>query len=516
MKRYLPLLLICTAALIVRLGLLTIVDFPGVADPNHYFNMAVRVVEGHGLTIDYVWQYNVPPDDIVHPEEHWMPLTALIAAVPMSLFGISVRAAVLPSIAAGVLLPALVYLAARQWKLSHAAALMSAAGAAFLPEFMLNSLRTDTTIFAAVFVTGALAAFHHGLKHGSAWAYGLCGVLTGLAYLTRTDGALILPLVPAVIIVMALVRRHADTAFRPRWSPLVVVGFVLAAAPYWVYNLNATGMIGSPETSDMFFFTDHNDHYAYGRTFTLQTMLEAQTFGQILGKRIFEFAAGIRMATTTLDLFAVPVIGGLILLVVRRDRPRLIAALPVVLLIIGAFIAYAVFIPYKAQAGSLKKAWLMALPALLPAAGYALEQVIAQPRLRYGALALILGLTAANGIELVRADLRFAAAYRSTVEAAVAVLQTLPDVNADGDRRVMTQDPYMLRYAGVRSVMFPFEDRDLVYEIALRYGIDYLLMPPARPSLDALYLRTETDPRFVFAADVPGTTYVLYRVERDP
>ncbi|MDL1901606.1 hypothetical protein FBR02_12635, partial [Anaerolineae bacterium CFX9] len=295
MKRYLPLLLICTAALIVRLGLLTIVDFPGVADPNHYFNMAVRVVEGHGLTIDYIWQYNVPPDDIVHPEEHWMPLTALIAAVPMSLFGISVRAAVLPSIAAAVLLPALVYLAARQWKLSHAAALMSAAGAAFLPEFMLNSLRTDTTIFAAVFVTGALAAFHHGLKHGSAWAYGLCGVLTGLAYLTRTDGALILPLIPAVIIVMALVRRRADTAFRPRWSPLVVVGFVLAAAPYWVYNLNATGMIGSPETSDMFFFTDHNDHYAYGRTFTLQTMLEAQTFGQILGKRIFEFAAGIRM-----------------------------------------------------------------------------------------------------------------------------------------------------------------------------------------------------------------------------
>lgn len=516
MKRYLPLLLICLAALIVRLGLLTIVDFPGIADPNHYFNMAVRIVEGHGLTIDYIWQYNVPPDDIVHPEDHWMPLTALIAAVPMSLFGISVRAAVLPSIAAAVLLPVLVYIAARQWKLSRAAALMSAAGAAFLPEFMLNSVRTDTTIFAAVFITGALIAFQHGLTRGAAWAYALCGALTGLAYLTRTDGALILPLIVAVIVIMALIRRRVEVAFHPRWAPLAFVTFALVAAPYWVYMLNTTGAIGSPETSDMFFFTDHNDHYAYGRDFTLQTLLEAQTLGQIVGKRAFEFAAGIRMATTTLDMLAVPVIGGLLLMIARRDRQRLIAALPVILLILGAFIAYAILIPYKSQAGSLKKAWLMALPALLPLMGYALEQAFADARLRYGALALILGLTAANGVELVRADLRFAAGYRSTVQAAAAVLQTLPDVNADGDRRVMTQDPYMVRFVGVRSVMFPYEDRDLIYEIALRYDIDYLLMPPARPSLDALYLRTETDPRFVFVADVPGTTYEFYRVERDP
>ena len=50
----------------------------------------------------------------------------------------------------------------------------------------------------------------------------------------------------------------------------------------------------------------------------------------------------------------------------------------------------------------------------------------------------------------------------------------------------MSQDPYILRYVGIHSIMFPSEDRDKVIEIAHRYGVDYLLMPANRPALDPL------------------------------
>src|SRR5690606_28380760 len=147
MKPHYKLLLICAVALALRLVLLALlVRFPGIADSNHYYNMGVRLVEGHGFTIDYIWQYNIPPDSIVHPEEHWMPLTAVLAAVPMQVFGVGAQTAILPFALLGAIVPIIAYWMARQLALTEQSCLFAAAAAAVLPEFVLNSLRTDTTI----------------------------------------------------------------------------------------------------------------------------------------------------------------------------------------------------------------------------------------------------------------------------------------------------------------------------------------------------------------------------------
>src|SRR5690606_36957500 len=150
MKPHYKLLLICAVALALRLVVLALfVRFPGIADPNHYYNMGIRLVEGHGFTIDYIWQYNIPPESLVHPEEHWMPLTAVAAALPMQMFGVGVSQALLLFALVGSMLPVLTYWMSRQLDLSEHTALFSAATTAFLPEFVLNSVRTDTTILCA-------------------------------------------------------------------------------------------------------------------------------------------------------------------------------------------------------------------------------------------------------------------------------------------------------------------------------------------------------------------------------
>jgi hypothetical protein len=200
----------------------------------------------------------------------------------------------------------------------------------------------------------------------------------------------------------------------------------------------------------------------------------------------------------------------LALLLASRDRDRLLTLTPVVLLLVGAFVAYTVFLPYKAQAGSFKKAYLSLLPLLLPLAGYALERAIPNDRLRFGAMGLGVALLALNAFQMVRIDATTASSYLASIKQMADVAVTLPDTNSDGKIILMTQDPYILRYAGLQSVMYPSEDRNTILEVAARYGVDYLLMPPNRPALDPLYQGTESDPRFTPVANVPGTNYIFF------
>ncbi|HVU09891.1 MAG TPA: glycosyltransferase family 39 protein [Phototrophicaceae bacterium] len=505
------LLLICLAALILRLGLLYFVNYPGIADPTHYYNMAVRLIHGHGFTIDYIWQYSLPPQSIVHPEEHWMPLTAVIAGAPMLLFGESARIALLPFIVLGSLLPALSYWGARQLDLSEGAALFSAAAVAALPEFALYSLRTDTVIPCACLECLSILLLTRGLRQGSGINFVVSGIAAGLAYLTRNDGFLLLPMLIVTLMVYAWWRKETP-AFHWRLALLMPLAALIVVIPWLIRDLNAYGMLGSPETSSMFFFTDNLDHYAFGRHYTLQTMLAAQTPAQIVGERLFELLAAVKVMIAALDvLLPVAVIGGLILML--RDRRRLLIIAPVLILTFGLLVAYPILIPYKAQAGSFKKGYMSILPLLIPLGAYALDRAISNPRIRYGAMALVIALAGANAVDAVRLDAQMSDSYLASIEKMAAVANALPDTNGDGKIILMTQDPYILRYVGIQSVMFPFEDRDLVIQIAQRYGVDYLLMPAARPALDPLLTGAVTDPRFVPVKSVPGTPYIFYAIK---
>jgi hypothetical protein len=117
---------------------------------------------------------------------------------------------------------------------------------------------------------------------------------------------------------------------------------------------------------------------------------------------------------------------------------------------------------------------------------------------------------AANGVELVRTDQSFLDTYLASIQKIVRTVDTLPDTNGDGKIILMAQDPFMLRFFGIQSVMIPAENRETVLAVARRYNVDYLLMPAGRPALDPLYNGTETDPRFVRAAQVMGTNFELY------
>src|SRR5690606_12299715 len=153
-------------------------------------------------------------------------------------------------------------------------------------------------------------------------------------------------------------------------------------------------------------------HFVYDTELSLQTLLASQTPAQLIGKRLFEMAASVKLMYTTLDVFLpVAVAGGLLLVLAARDRQRLLTLAPTLILLGGVFVFYTIFVPLKSQVGSFKKAYLTLIPLLLPLAGYALERVIHDQRMRVGTMALALLFLGANAVELVRADARFVADY---------------------------------------------------------------------------------------------------------
>lgn len=517
------LLLIVIGALLLRLAVLLFVQHPGIADPNHYYNLGLRLVEGRGLTIDYIWQYFGPPPALVHVEDHWMPLAGILAALGFTLFGENLPAGLSLFILIGTLVPLAGCAAARQFGLREGTALFCAAALAVLPEFVLNSVRTDTTIPAVLFVTTSILLLNAGLHHTGipgwlrALAFAGSGFIGGLAYLTRSDSLLLLPVLAVLLLIIARFEPGGLRRAAAVW--LMPAVLLLVALPLWISNQQTLGHPLPAGTSAMFFYADVLDHWAYGGTFTLQTLLERQTIPQLVGKRLFELAAAFKLMYTTLDvLLPVAVLGGGVLLAFSRDRRRLLRFAPALILLLGILVAYPLLIPYKSQSGSFKKAYLTLIPLLLPLAGYALERAVADSRLRAGTMLLTLAFLTANAVELVRADARTTNAYAAVMQQAAQAALTLPDTNGDGQIVLMAQDQFMLRYFGVSSIMLPMNDRDTILAVARRYGADYLMMPPNRPALDPLYNRSETDPRFEPVLRVPGTLIEFYRFnfEEDP
>lgn len=504
------LLLICLGALLLRLILLQFVHFPGIADPNHYYNLGVRLVEGHGFTIDYIWQYNDAYPAVEHSEDYWMPLTGILAAASMSVFGIGVTQALLPFILLGSLLPLVAYFAARQFGAKEDTSLFTAAAVAVLPEFVLNSLRTDTTLPNALLLGTCILFLTDGLRRGRWYSFAISGIAAGLAYMTRSENALLLPMLVALLVISRILMPRLHW----RYAILIPLIAVLIALPWSLRTLEINGTLSTPTTSNMFFLTDYNDHYLFDRHLSLETYLASQTPAQIIGKRLFEMAASVKIMITTLDMFLpVAVIGGFLLMLRYRERDRWLSLAPALILLAGFFVFYTVFAPFKSQGGSFKKAYLSLIPLLLPLAAYALEKAIIDQRMRFGTMAIVIALMGATAIDTVRLDAQATERYLNVIEPMAAEARTLPDTNGDGKIILMAEDPFIIRFAGIQSIMFPDEDRDTIVEVAKRYGVDYLLMPPNRDSLNGLLTGEVVDPRFVFVAAVPGTHYSFYAIE---
>ena len=502
---YTRLLAILLLGFFFRLSLLSLIHNPGLHDPIHYYNLGRRLAEGQGFTIDYVWHYSSLPGDVVHPIDHWMPLAGVAAGLGIALAGESPHGALTLFLLAGSLLPAVVFLAARQLNFADNGALIAAAFAAALPDFVWISLRTDSTVINALLIGSAVLSLNRGLLHDQKLCILLSGAAAGLAYVTRNDSILFLAVAAFTLVIHSRFGPYRFGRTQTILSfAILLAGFLVTAAPWLIRNLGELGMLGSAETDRMFFMVEHQDHYAYGIPVNFETMLQRQPLGQLIGKRAFEFLAALKQVGLSLafPLFLFAAIG--IVKALREGKRRTLLALaPSALWMLGILLAYPLLLPLKSQAGSFEKAYLSVLPLILPLAASGLQTLRFRPNIKWGVAATTLLWLGYSSYTFVRQEAAKADLYYDSVGVLVRALDDLPDQTGDARLRLMTQDPYIFSYLGYQSIMTPFASREDTLELARRYEIDYLMMPPGRPSLNALYLSREPDQRFVLVARLP-------------
>ena len=516
----LRLLAIVAAAFLFRLALLPLLHNPGLHDPIHYFNLGRRLAEGQGFTIDYVWHYSRIPLEISHGIDHWMPLAGVAAAAGIALGGASSIAAVAVFIVAGALAPLLTYCAAKQLELSDDTALIAALLAAFIPDLVSSSLRTDTTALNVLFISGAILMLNHGLQHSRRVSFIFCGALVGLAYLTRNDALLFFPMLAAALLIrMRLGARPLPNHVAVIAFCLAIASFLVVIAPWLWRNLQETGLPGTAETSRMFFMVEQTDHYAYGTAITWESMLQRRSLGELLYFRLFQLAAAIKQIVVSLALpLNILALAGAVRLMRKRLPAQLLTLAPAALWLLGILLAYPVFLPLKSQAGSFEKAFLTIAPLLIPLAAVPLDRVFHRSFWRWGFVCVAISWLAVSSVLQVKWEAEFADTYYGSIQVMVDALADLPDVTGDGEIRLMSQDPYVMSYFGYASVMTPQASREDTLALGRRFEIDYLMMPASRPALDALYLSKESDPRFVLAAhlaDAGAIPFELYRLIYD-
>ncbi|HWS83979.1 MAG TPA: hypothetical protein VN207_06940 [Ktedonobacteraceae bacterium] len=181
--------------------------------------MAKNLASGHGFTEDFIITYLTPATSVVHPSNlYWMPLTSIIIAPFLALFGISWRIAQIPIILLSVSLPLLAYWISwdifRSRRYAFAIALFTLLGSSVDSFYFLA---TDSFALYGWLSSLALVGMYHGWR-GHPWRFALAGIAIGLAHLARSDGVLLL-VVGCLIWLCSQKKSWRGTAGAINWAP---------------------------------------------------------------------------------------------------------------------------------------------------------------------------------------------------------------------------------------------------------------------------------------------------------
>ena len=250
-------MLLYALALLVRAVLVATYPDPAYPDSYYYVDVAKALHDGHGLNIDFVWIFAevggaIPanPTLPIPSNAHWLPLSSILQAGSLALFGDTPYALGVPMALIGALSAPLTWLIAREAGARRSVQLgagllaaVPAAGTVFMgqPE---NFALLHPLVAATLWLTA------RGLK-GDMKSYVAAGFLVGLASIARNDGFLVGGAVGLVFIGDRLVAWRVGRA--PRIPLAAAVGciamYLIVITPWWVRQLETFGSLSPTAAS---------------------------------------------------------------------------------------------------------------------------------------------------------------------------------------------------------------------------------------------------------------------------
>ncbi len=264
------LVILFALALVTRVAAALLVDYPPYTDPAYYQLVGQQLAAGHGFSVPVLWSFlevggRLPAHAVlpVPSNGHWMPLTSIVAAGSIAIFGDllgSWRAAELPMILIGAVLVPFTYLVAidlwgSRFNAWVAALLVLTAG----PLLVMAPLVDAFAVFGAA-GGGALWCSTRAVRapRPGPWLVA-AGAFVGLATLARVDG-LLLGVAPAMV--WAVRRDWPSWAARLAWGlgSLAAAGLVLA--PWLARDLATFGSAFPSAGGHTLWITSYNQQFS--------------------------------------------------------------------------------------------------------------------------------------------------------------------------------------------------------------------------------------------------------------
>jgi 4-amino-4-deoxy-L-arabinose transferase-like glycosyltransferase len=519
------------ALLVAAIWVYGLVQAPNYTDAYYHYNAAARLAAGQGLTDTYLWTYiGTPPADeagVFPAFVYWMPLTAITAALSMTLTGSTAFwAAQLPNVGLVVVMALAAFWLGARLGGTRRHAWLAGLLALFSPFFVRYWGTTDTfALYGAVGAWALIAlglAWERWLAGQRAWPlWAAAGVLSGAGYLTRPDG-LLLPAVAALLLLIGLWRMSRQGARLRSFAAASVVyaaAFAVVLAPWWLRNVNALGTPMPLGGTQSVWFTMYDDLFRYPPDASLSRFWEAGGLSLLLRTRWTAFAGESGLLSGNLGTFLA--VEGMIVLVPfmlwgvwRLCRTPLLA--PFLWFALGIHTAMTLVFPFPGYRGGLLHAVAALVPwwAALGVVGLdAVVAAIARRRRRWRAAQAqrVFG-AALVGIAVV---FSLVIGMRGRAVADTPALYTALHNTLPADARILLNDPAALYYHTGRSgFALPNNEATTLLALAERYDAAYVLLEaggvPAllAPSLEPL-------PAFLrpLPFDVPGAS--LYAIDQN-
>jgi hypothetical protein len=383
----------------------------------------------------------------------------------------------------------------------------------YTPFLIVESVRTEAIIFYGAFGSVALYLAARGRDHQRYFL--LAALSTGVAHLTRQDGALLL---------VALILCVAIAPFPWRRRLAIGAGAIalhaLMMSPLLIRNVITYGSPLQPGPASTAFMTSYEDFHAYGKEMTWDTLRAEWGVRRLITKRLHTASENLAQVKGFMDstlLFLASLGAVNVFLTLGRSRRFHILVPPLIywVLVYGFYTIIASF----SGPGSLPKSLAVLLPFVCI---LTVDLFVSRFRSFHVAAAAVLVLAAFMGSRGYRIGSGSADFWNVLYERYGALRGIVAhDARGQGlaaqDAIIMARDVWDLHEAtGLRAVMIPNNDLETIMAVASHYGADYMLLPAPRPALVDIYHMTTPDPRLTFVADVPDTDWRLFRLEFEP
>jgi 4-amino-4-deoxy-L-arabinose transferase-like glycosyltransferase len=389
-SRRFDLIVLLGISLILRATVAAFVSQPSYADAAYYFDVAKNLASWHGFTEDFIYIYLTPAKSIVHPSNfYWMPLTSIIMAPFLALFGTSWYVAQIPMILLSATLPLLAYWMG--WDIFQSRRYALAIAFFTLLEGPLYSLYFATTdSFALYSWVGLLAliGIYQGWR-GHPWRFAFAGIPIGLANLTRPDGGLLL-VVGGIIWLCShklkdrkgnlLWKSSDNTQLHPiPWQALLGMGicYLWTMAPWFIRNIALIGSPLPPWGTMTIWLTSYEDFFSFHKIISPQAYYSWGLANILVSKLI---ALGFNLLMLVGALY-IPLPFAILGMWIKRKRAEL---LPFLIYLLLLYIILALVFTFPTMHGSFFHSLTVLLPILHGWSIVGMDATIAYVSRRFG------------------------------------------------------------------------------------------------------------------------------------